>query len=185
MICFFSLSFGLQGPSVLVSKLCAKALLHPASGSRSLVDFPRGEAPSHRKDVTCTSENIGGPQKGPAERGHVKKRQKSSKIFSTLFDIFRVGQKTSKIVKILKVSKIFSTLFDNFRAAPVFRPLSGGSENNVAAQDFSHLNYKAKATEISGVWRCFHSGACCCGPCVFLRTSHKGCPDQFVISSLG
>ena len=41
-----------------------------------------------------------GPQKGPAERGHVKNRQKVSKVFSALFDIFHAGQKTSKIVKI-------------------------------------------------------------------------------------
>ena len=61
-----------------------------------------------------------GPQKGPAERGHVKKRQK---YFSTLFDIFRAGQKSSKSVK-----NNFSTLFDNFRAAPVFRSLLGGSD---------------------------------------------------------
>ena len=58
---------------------------------------------------------IGELQKGPAERGHVKKRQKSqkvSKIFSTLFDIFRAGQKTSKIVKkCQKVFRHFSTIF--------------------------------------------------------------------------
>ena len=28
-----------------------------------------------------------------------------------------------------KMSKLFSTLFGNFRAAPVFRPLLGGSDN--------------------------------------------------------
>ena len=74
----------------------------------------------------CGLFGFSGPQKGPAERperGHAtffragqKKRQKIvkkvSKIFSTLFDIFRAGHKTSKIVK--KVSKIFSTLFDIF-----------------------------------------------------------------------
>ena len=68
----------------------------------------------------------GGPQKGPAERGHVKKCQKSSKsfkIFSTLFDHFSRRAKNIKIGK--KVSKIFSTLFNHFRAAPVFRPLWG------------------------------------------------------------
>ena len=37
--------------------------------------------------------DVSGPQKGPAERG---KRQKVSKIFSTLFDIFRAGQKNVK-----------------------------------------------------------------------------------------
>ena len=30
---------------------------------------------------------LSGPQKGPAERGHVKKRQKVSKIFSTFFGL--------------------------------------------------------------------------------------------------
>ena len=39
------------------------------------------------------------PQKGPAERGYVKNRQKVSKIFSTLFDKFRIGQKSQKLVK--------------------------------------------------------------------------------------
>ena len=55
---------------------------------------------------------ISGLQKGPAERGHVKKRQKSSKSFSTLFDNSRAGQKTSKIVKKRrKVFRHFSTIF--------------------------------------------------------------------------
>ena len=46
--------------------------------------------------VSCQGV-ISGPQKGPAERGHVKKSQKSSKSVKNIFD--------------------------NFRAAPVFRPL--------------------------------------------------------------
>ena len=55
---------------------------------------------------------LSGLQKGPAERGHVKKRQKVSKSFSTLFDNFRAGQKTSKIVKkCQKVFRHFSTIF--------------------------------------------------------------------------
>ena len=65
-----------------------------------------------------------GPQKGPAERGHFDKRQKSSKSVKNIFDTFRhfrAGQKKRQ-----KVSKIISTLFDNFRAAPVFRPFFGG-----------------------------------------------------------
>ena len=57
----------------------------------------------------------------------VKNSQKVSKIFSTLFGDFRAGQKNVK--KRQKVSKIFSTLFDDFRAAPVFRPLLGGADN--------------------------------------------------------
>ena len=69
---------------------------------------------------------ISGPQQGPAERGHVKERQKSSKSVNNIFDIFRAGQKNVKNRQ--KVSKIFSTSFDNFRAAPVFRPLLGASD---------------------------------------------------------
>ena len=59
-------------------------------------------------------------KKRPAERGHVKKRLKVSKIFfSTLFVIFRTVQKKGQ-----KSSKIF---FDNFRAAPNFRPFFWGA----------------------------------------------------------
>ena len=55
---------------------------------------------------------VSGLQKGPAERGHVKKRQKVSKSLSTLFDNFRAGQKKSKIVKkCQKVFRHFSTIF--------------------------------------------------------------------------
>ena len=73
---------------------------------------------------------VSGLQKGPAERGHVKNRRKVSKMFSTLFDIFRAWQKTSKIVKSVK------NVFDNFRAAPVFRPLLGGPGFGTRAMDF-------------------------------------------------
>ena len=58
---------------------------------------------------------VSGPQKGPAETGHVKKTSKivkSVKQFSTLFDIFRAGQKTSKIVKKCQnIFRHFSTIF--------------------------------------------------------------------------
>ena len=68
---------------------------------------------------------VSGPQKGPAERGHVKKCQKVSKIFSTLFGIIRAGQKTSKIVK--KCQKYFghfSTIFARHRfSGPFWGPL--------------------------------------------------------------
>ena len=69
---------------------------------------------------------LSGLQKGPAERGHVKNRQKVSKSF---FDTFRQFSRRAKNVKNRqKMSKSSSTLFDNFRAAPFFRPLLGGSE---------------------------------------------------------
>ena len=66
-----------------------------------------------------------GLQKGPAERGHVEKRQKSSKSVKKLFDTFRQFSRRAKNVKNRqKVSKSFSTLFDNFRAGQkFFRPL--------------------------------------------------------------
>ena len=66
---------------------------------------------------------VSGLQKGLAERGHVKNRQKVSKVF-------RQFSRTAKHVKNRqKASKSFSTLFDNFRAAPSFRPLLGGSDS--------------------------------------------------------
>ena len=49
---------------------------------------------------------VDGPQQGPAERGHVKNVKKCQKSFSTLFDIFRAGQKRQNL------SNIF---FDTFR----------------------------------------------------------------------
>ena len=52
----------------------------------------------------------------------VKKCQKYFRHFSTLLAQGKKRQKSSKSLK------IFSTLFDNFRAAPVFRPLLGGSD---------------------------------------------------------
>ena len=62
-----------------------------------------------------------GLQKGPAERGHIKNRQKSSKIvkkcqkvFRHFSTIFAQGKNRQK------VPKSFSTLFDNFCAAPFF-----------------------------------------------------------------
>ena len=74
------------------------------------------------RDVRCLSKNqseirfpirkiprvFSGPQKGPAEGGHIKKRQKASKIFSTLFAMFRAGQKRQK------PSKSVKNIFDTF-----------------------------------------------------------------------
>ena len=70
-----------------------------------------------------------GLQKGPAERGHVKKRQKSSKSVKKFFDTFRQFSRRAKNVKYRqKVSKIFRHFSTIFRAAPFFRPLLGASE---------------------------------------------------------
>ena len=82
--------------------------------------------PSGAETPTKSSENneLSGLQKGPAERGHVKKRQKSSKSVKKFFGTFRQFSRRAKNVKNRqKMSKSFSTLFDNFRAAPFFRPL--------------------------------------------------------------
>ena len=55
---------------------------------------------------------VSGLQKGPAERGHVKKRQKSSKSVKKFFDTFRQFSRRAKNVKNRqKVSKSFSTIF--------------------------------------------------------------------------
>ena len=60
------------------------------------------------------------PQKGPAERGHVRRRQKSSKSVQTNFDFFRQFSHRAKTSKMSEMS-----LFDNFRAAAIFRTLLG------------------------------------------------------------
>ena len=83
----------------------------------------QGLAHRNRSDV------FSGLQQGPAERGHVKKRQKSSKSVKKFFDTFRqFSRRTKNVENRQKASKSFSTLFDNFRAAPFFRPLLGGSD---------------------------------------------------------
>ena len=70
-----------------------------------------GNGPNTVSESTA-SFPISGLQEGPAERGHVKKTQKVSKSFSTLFDNLCAGQKTSKIVKkCQKVFRHFSTFF--------------------------------------------------------------------------
>ena len=75
---------------------------------------------------------IGGPQKGPAERGHVKKRQKSSKSAKNIFDIFRAGQKTSKIVK--KCQKVFRHFLTIFAWHPFSGPFWGAPGKGVGGR---------------------------------------------------
>ena len=78
-----------------------------------------------------SSALISRPQKGPAERGHVKKRQKSSKSAKNIVDSFRhISRRAKNVKNRQKVSKIFSTLFDKFRTAPVFRPVLEASDLN-------------------------------------------------------
>ena len=72
-----------------------------------------------RKFVHFCRPFFSGLQKGPAERGHVKKRQKVSK---SLFDNFRAGQKNVK-----NRQKYFSTLFARHRfSGPFWGALSFG-----------------------------------------------------------
>ena len=59
----------------------------------------------------------GASGEGPRQKNVQKK---SVTNVSTLFDIWRAGQKSSKRVKLL-----FDTI-RQFRAAPIFRPLWGG-----------------------------------------------------------
>ena len=68
-----------------------------------------------------------GPQKGPAERGHVKKRQKSSKSVKNIFDTFRHFSRRAKNVKNRqKVSKILcQKSFRNFSTIFARHPFSG------------------------------------------------------------
>ena len=62
--------------------------------------------------------------KGASGKGPRQKTSKSVKhVFSTLFDIFRGGQKEVK-----KFQKYFRYFLTIFAEAPIFRPLSGGSE---------------------------------------------------------
>ena len=75
-------------------------------------------------------------------------RQKSSKSVKNIFDTFRQFSRRAKKVKNRqKVSKYFSTLFDNFRAAPVFRPLLGGSECWIALHMILHEAFSLDSEE--------------------------------------
>ena len=72
---------------------------------------------------------VSGLQKGPAERGHVIKRQKSSKSVK-FFDTFRQSSRRAKNVKKIfkkrqKVFRHFSTIFARHH---FFQPLLGGSD---------------------------------------------------------
>ena len=100
--------------------------------ARAILDYRSGTSP------LVLPTTISGPQKGPAERGHVKNRQKVSKIFSTLFDSLRAGQKTSKIVKkCQKHFRHFSTIFARHR----FPALFGGLWYHGVHNDCSQLSF--------------------------------------------
>ena len=101
-------------PADILSNLCGTT----HKSSRDVPDVlglaPR-PSPGHFRGIPAAKFlYVSGLQKGPAERGHVKKRQKpakSVKKFSTLFDNLCAGQKTSKIVKKRQnVFRHFSTI---------------------------------------------------------------------------
>ena len=92
-------------------------VLGPKSGST--LSMSKVGQQSRFGPKTCTLSGfkrqfVSGQKKGPAERGHVKRRQEGVKHifqhFSTCFTQGKKRQKSSKIV------------FDNFRAASVFGP---------------------------------------------------------------
>ena len=81
------------------------------------------EARPHSRSPGCffSTDRKRGQRKGATSK-NVKNRQKVSKIFSTLFDIFRAGQKTSKIVKKCQKS------LRHFSRGTSFPALLGGSD---------------------------------------------------------
>ena len=93
-----------------------------------LQECQKPQPPLLLKKVSQYTSIFSGSQKGPAERGHVKNRQKVSKSFSTLFDNFAQGKKRQKSSKSVK------KFFDIFRAAPFFRPLLQSAEICIAVR---------------------------------------------------
>ena len=87
-----------------------------------LTGYPGGTR-KFPKIIRFSSPSFSGLQKGPAERSHVKKRQKVSKSFSTLFDNFCAGQKSQKSSK--SVKKFFDT-FRQFSRGTIFPAPFGG-----------------------------------------------------------
>ena len=87
-------------------------------------------------DPSLRRAKFSGLQKGPAERGHDKNRQNSSKSVKKFFDTFRhfstISRRAKNVKNRQKVSKSFSTLFDNFRAEPFFRPLLQSADKSGA-----------------------------------------------------
>ena len=73
---------------------------------------------SVRSPQSCQRTAKGASGKGP--------RQKSSKSVKNVFDTCRQFSRRAK--KLQKSSKSVENVFDTFRAAPVFRPLLGGSD---------------------------------------------------------
>ena len=104
-------------PFLFLGLLTAPARNSPERVGKKIRTFPEKirKPPGLETPRFSFSQRISRLQQRPAERGHVKERQKSSKSvkhFSTIFDIFRAGQKTVKNRQIKKCQNIF---FDTFR----------------------------------------------------------------------
>ena len=129
--------------------------------------------------------------KGAGGKGPRQKSQKSSKrvkSFSTLFDNFRVGKKSSKIVKkCQKVFRHFSTIFArHLFSGPFCNPLISGKEREIL-QYTSHLHRSTPPIGIAirlpfvpqyfgknvGAFRGPHSS--------YQRVVQGKCPFQFVL----
>ena len=115
-----------QNPFENPSPECDRGIATPVSRQGGYFGRVTKTACSPKQPRTRTPSRAGTPcplplpkissrlQNGPAERGHVKKRQKSSKSVKKFFDTFRQFSRRAKNVKNRqKVSKVFSTLSDN------------------------------------------------------------------------
>ena len=99
---------------------------------KSLWRIKRVKSRSSRNFVTQKSSFFSADRKRGQRKGatskNIKNRQKVSKIFSTLFDIFRAGQKTSKIVKKCQKKDFLDTFRQFFfRAGHQFSGPFGGA----------------------------------------------------------
>ena len=72
---------------------------------------------------------VSGLQKGPAERGHVKKHQKSSKSVKKFFDTFRQCSRRAKNVKNRQKCQKFFDTFRQFSRGTIFPAPFGGALN--------------------------------------------------------
>ena len=77
---------------------------------------------------------LSGQQKGPAEMGHVKQRQKSSKSDKYIFDTFRLLLRWARKIKNWqKVSKRFSTFLTIFARHQFSGPFFGASDGTFSS----------------------------------------------------
>ena len=120
-------------------RVCRVSMLRSWQGAaRSMVEKEITKGAKRVWSRAAYSLVVSGLQKGPAERGHVKKLQKVSKI------VFGTSQHVSRRAKNVKNrQKSFSTLFDNSRAEHQFSgPFWGGSA--VMLSDGTRTGFKLR-----------------------------------------